>query len=818
MQHPHVVQIYDVIEAHGMLCSVIEYVDGPTLAEFTGGKPLTPNEAARLVKVLARAMHAVHEAGILHRDLKPSNVLMTCDGEPKITDFGLAKLLTADNLLTTHNCLLGTPSYMPPEAATGNGSAADRTGDVYSLGAILYELLTGRPPFLGVTVLDTLSLIREREPVPPRSSLPYTPRDLETICLKCLEKTPPQRYPTAAALADDLGNFLQGSAIQARRRSAAEKVWRWCRRNPVVATLAASLLLAVVVGFGGVLWQWSQAEIARQSESAARAEADDRAREIGDGLARLKLANEYLERGHRFVFERNWDNADAAFTRAIELRPDHIQAWEARGESVYARLGLWDRAAHDFSRAFELQKPQNAHRWWWNALVRAYVGDLSGYRSVCRQMKEHSRATGVAFLAPDLVRTLALVPGQEVDAELLVDSSDANATCYPRDGYFAYLQGLAHWRAGHSEMAIHHCERSLSLGNGAYCRELNYPILALTYAQLGRKDEARKAFDDGAAALDRWTRHRYESESGSWVLSKGATGEWPITSWDWLEFQLHMREASLALRSTAWEDDPRELVLRARALAGLQRFDRADVEYRAAVARLPDDADVRCEAHRNRAYYLVRFNDYRPVAVEFSKASDLRPGDGRLLQFAAITQLASGDEVAYRSSCNRLIERFGDTTNPTIAHAIVDACALKSGSLPDMHRLVPLGRLAATAYLGSVRVLGAAHFRAGAFDEAIDCFDRAANFNPLRPDDLVFLSMAHEKSGRRADAVRYLAAAEKWVAAANQPDRDAAIGSQPSWGGWYEKVNVPILLEEARALLRGETSDSIAAAKLSPGK
>src|SRR6202451_1496948 len=153
MRHSNIVQIYDVIEADGTLYSVIEYVDGPTLAEFTAGQPQAPAAAARLLQVLAETVHAVHDAGILHRDLKPSNVLMTSRGEPKITDFGLAKLLSNNSHLTTAHCLLGTPSYMPPEQAGGDSHTTIREGDIYSLGAILYELLTGRPPFLGVTIL-----------------------------------------------------------------------------------------------------------------------------------------------------------------------------------------------------------------------------------------------------------------------------------------------------------------------------------------------------------------------------------------------------------------------------------------------------------------------------------------------------------------------------------------------------------------------------------------------------------------------------------------------------------------------------------------
>jgi serine/threonine protein kinase len=224
MQHPNVVRIYDVIEADGALYSVIEYVGGPTLAQFIARQPQAPAAAARLVRVLAKALHAVHEAGILHRDLKPSNVLMTSSGEPKITDFGLAKL-SNDGDLTTAHCLLGTPSYMPPEQ-TGGDSPTFREGDIYSLGSILYELLTGFPPFLGMTILDTLTMIREQDPIPPRSSQPLIPRDLETICLKCLSKSPHARYPSGEELADDLGRFLAGTTIRAPRPAVLERAAR----------------------------------------------------------------------------------------------------------------------------------------------------------------------------------------------------------------------------------------------------------------------------------------------------------------------------------------------------------------------------------------------------------------------------------------------------------------------------------------------------------------------------------------------------------------------------------------------------------------
>src|SRR5262249_30598331 len=226
----------------------LEYVDGGSLAQSIGGKPQPPRQAAETIQLLALAMAVAHQNDIIHRDLKPANVLLTKEGLPKITNFALAKRLEEDSVQTKSGTLMGTPSYMAPEQARGETRAIGPLSDQYALGAILYELLTGRPPFVGPTVLETLYQVRHQEPVPPRGLQPKVPRDLETICLKCLEKEAGKRYADCEALADDLGRFLAGEAIKARPVGRAERLWRWCRRNPRVATLSAAvgLLLAAV--------------------------------------------------------------------------------------------------------------------------------------------------------------------------------------------------------------------------------------------------------------------------------------------------------------------------------------------------------------------------------------------------------------------------------------------------------------------------------------------------------------------------------------------------------------------------------------------
>jgi tRNA A-37 threonylcarbamoyl transferase component Bud32/tetratricopeptide (TPR) repeat protein len=243
LQHPNVVQLYEVGEHDGLPYIALEFVEGGSLAHKAGGRPQPPREAAGAIETLARATEYAHQHGIIHRDLKPANVLLTGEGVPKITDFGLAKRLEADSGQTRTGTLMGTPSYMAPEQARGDLKAVGPLTDVYALGAVLYELLTGVPPFAAATPLETVVAVQKKEPVPPSRLQPRVPRDLETICLKCLEKDPARRFASAAELAADLRRFLAGEPIHARRVSRAERLWRWCRRHPDIAALSAVVLL-----------------------------------------------------------------------------------------------------------------------------------------------------------------------------------------------------------------------------------------------------------------------------------------------------------------------------------------------------------------------------------------------------------------------------------------------------------------------------------------------------------------------------------------------------------------------------------------------
>jgi WD40 repeat protein/serine/threonine protein kinase len=365
LQHPNIVQIYEVGEADGRPYLALEFVNGGSLAGQLAGTPLPPHPAARLVETLARAMHAAHQRGIVHRDLKPANVLLAGSGDtlvpaeggtpggasrigehtPKITDFGLAKILGEDSARTRSGQVLGTPSYMAPEQAAGRGSEIGPRTDVYALGAILYELLTGRPPFKGATALETLDQLRAREPVSPSGLQPGLPPDLETICLRCLQKLPGQRYASAQDLADDLRRFLGGRPIQARPVGMAQRAWRWCRRNPTLAALSAlasaALVAVVAVAFGFSLFQSRAADDLRREQGKTRAALDESERLS----ARLALARGLAECEQEHVgagllwLVRSLEIAtrleDADLQRAIRA---NLTGWRGRLMPVRASL------------------------------------------------------------------------------------------------------------------------------------------------------------------------------------------------------------------------------------------------------------------------------------------------------------------------------------------------------------------------------------------------------------------------------------------------------------------------------------------------
>jgi serine/threonine protein kinase len=341
LQHPNIVQVYEVGEHRGLPFFSLEFCAGGSMASGLDGTPLSPVRAAGVVETLGQAMHAAHRQKLIHRDLKPANVLLAAGGVLKITDFGLAKRLGEEAGRTQTGAIMGTPSYMAPEQA--EGKAVGPAADIYALGAILYELLTGRPPFKADTPLNTLMQVVSDEPVPPSQLQPRIPRDVETVCLKCLHKEPGKRYPSAQALADDLHRFQEGLPVSARPAGPLERSWRWCRRNPLVAGLLLTTALTLI---GGIIstsyWAVEATENARladlkagEASESARKEAeaarvaDEKAREATEALRKEAEAHRVANQKTREVLRLY---ATQSLDQAISLLE--------QGENARGMLGL----------------------------------------------------------------------------------------------------------------------------------------------------------------------------------------------------------------------------------------------------------------------------------------------------------------------------------------------------------------------------------------------------------------------------------------------------------------------------------------------
>jgi tetratricopeptide (TPR) repeat protein len=346
LDHPNIVPIYEVSEHQGRRFFSMKLIAGTSLDKRLGDFAGNPRAAARLAAMIAKAVHHAHERGILHRDLKPANILLDERGEPHVSDFGLAKRLTTDSELTHSGALVGTPLYMSPEQAQGPKAPSTTATDVYGLGSILYALLAGRPPFVTGNLAEALDLVRQRAPEPPSRHNRDVPRDLEVICLKCLEKEPGSRYSSAAALAEDLTRWLDGVPIAARPASRAVRMKMWCRRNPLAAALAGLLAVAVIGGFAGVTWKWREAD--RQRIKAAT---------INELVTKRLLAQaspEFQPRGAPVTVTELLDRAGAQLGGWLDGQPEVEAAVRETIGGAYLALAEYDKAEKHLRAAVDL--------------------------------------------------------------------------------------------------------------------------------------------------------------------------------------------------------------------------------------------------------------------------------------------------------------------------------------------------------------------------------------------------------------------------------------------------------------------------------
>jgi len=387
LDHPGIVPIFEVGEHQGQSYLAMKLVEGGSLAEKLPGYLADPRSAAGLLSGVARAVHHAHQRGVLHRDLKPSNILVDRQGRPHVTDFGLARRIEGGSELTQSGALLGSPPYMAPEQTTGHRGEVTTATDVYGLGAVLYAALSGRPPFKSYSVMDTIEQVRHRAPEPPISLNPRVDRDLQTICLKCLDKDPTRRYASAEALAEDLDRWVEGRPILARPSGRVERAWRWARRNPVVATLSTLVVLLAIAGVSGLAV--SNAMISRRN--AAVEQERDRAKNAQ--IATEKALKESEE-------SRRQAEAVSGFLVAAFRKPDPSQ--DGRDLKV---VDLLEKAGGDLVENPAIEPRIKGELL--NALGETFLGLSLLPQAVVMFEKAHALLRGV--LGPEHDRTLVIL-------------------------------------------------------------------------------------------------------------------------------------------------------------------------------------------------------------------------------------------------------------------------------------------------------------------------------------------------------------------------------------------------------------------------
>ena len=497
IDHPNIIKIFEIAEHAGLPYFSLEFLEGGSLDRMIDGKPQPGDECARIVEVLARAMDVAHRRGIIRRDLKPSNVLVAVDGTLKIADFGLVKRLEADSGQTRTDSIIGSPSYMAPEQARG-GPPIGPAADQYALGATLYALLTGRPPFRGISALDTLDMVRTKEPVPPSQFLPKVPRDLETICLKCLEKDPARRYPDVAALAEDLRRFRAREPIAARPISGGERLWRWCQRNPRVAGLTGAVAVLLVLAITALTW--GVVTVGQRNQQLRETNL-----RLGQATVDLIAAKGTAEEGERRAVKAAWAavtqnrNSVGAHRELLELVEDKLRyapgLQEVREQMLALLTGDLESAVRTMTdRRAEIGWPPEDEELNWRSVAwaRQRLGELSLTRNrIAEAMRQFREADAI------LARQAAASPGDAAGQIYLARSQ-------------RQLGFLARDRIADAEAARRHFRRAVEIdrglvakepGNDVYKQELANSLgqLAITEMQLGRVREAHACFQEELA-------------------------------------------------------------------------------------------------------------------------------------------------------------------------------------------------------------------------------------------------------------------------------------------------------------------------------